>query len=85
LPKTAFDVELIRSLCFHADDVWLKLMATLNGKKTVTHTFYNKDFLTVSQTQNEKLVSQNVFDGGNDIQFENTCKHFGITKAQFID
>jgi len=85
LPKVAFDAELIRSLCFHADDVWLKLMATLNGKKSVTHSFYNKDFLTVSQTQTEKLVSQNVFDGGNDTQFDNTCRHFAITTEQFID
>jgi hypothetical protein len=85
LSESAFDASLIRSLCFHADDVWLKLMATLNGKKSVTHSFYNKDFLTVIQTQNEKLVSQNVFDGGNDAQFENTCKHFLITTDQFID
>ncbi|MGL2964110.1 glycosyltransferase [Flavobacterium sp. RSB2_4_14] len=85
LSESAFDTELIRSLCFHADDVWLKLMATLNGKKSVTHSFYNKDFLTVSQTQNEKLVSQNVFDGGNDTQFENTCNHFSITTDQFTD
>lgn len=84
-PATAFDAELIRSLCFHADDVWLKLMATLNDKKTVTHTYYNKDFLTVSRTQNEKLVSQNVFDGGNDTQFQNVCNHFSITSSHFID
>ncbi|WP_395632345.1 hypothetical protein [Flavobacterium sp.] len=85
LPKTAFEAKLIRSLCFHADDVWLKLMATLNQKKSVTHSFYNKDFLTVSQTQNEKLVSQNVFDGGNDKQFQDVCHHFSITPSQFID
>lgn len=85
LPNVAFDIELIRSLCFHADDVWLKLMVTLNHKKVITHSFYNKDFLTVASSQDEKLVSQNVFDGGNDTQFLNTCNYFNINVDQFID
>lgn len=80
-----FDAELIRSICFHADDVWLKLMATLNHKKTITHSFYNKDFLTVRSSQLEKLVTKNVFDGGNDKQFQDVCSHFSITPSQFVD
>jgi hypothetical protein len=85
LSSHVFDKELIKSLCFHADDVWLKLMATLNGTKVVTHSHYNKDFLTISSSQNEKLVSQNVFDGGNDTQFQKVCQHFTITASQFTD
>lgn len=85
LPREAFDVALIKSLCFHADDVWLKLMSTLNDKHVVTHSFYNKDFLTIRSSQNEKLVSQNVFDGGNDKQFDSVCHHFSIQASQFTD
>lgn len=85
LSPHVFDTTLIQSLCFHADDVWLKLMATVNGTKVVTHSYYNKDFLTISSSQNEKLVSQNVFDGGNDIQFQKVCQHFSINASQFTD
>lgn len=85
LSHHVFDTELIKSLCFHADDVWLKLMATVNGTKVVTHSQYNKDFLTISSSQNEKLVSQNVFDGGNDIQFQKVCQYFSLTASQFTD
>lgn len=85
LSESAFDKNLIQTLCLHADDVWLKLMATLNDKKVVTHSFYNKDFLTVKSSQLEKLVTKNVFDGGNDKQFQDVCNHFSITPSQFID
>lgn len=85
LSESAFDKNLIQTLCLHADDVWLKLMATLNDKKIVTHSFYNKDFLTVKSSQLEKLVTKNVFDGGNDKQFQEVCSHFSITPSQFTD
>lgn len=85
LSSHVFDKVLIKSLCFHADDVWLKLMATLKYTKVVTHSHYNKDFLTISSSQNEKLVSQNVFDGGNDIQFQRVCQYFSIKTSQFTD
>jgi hypothetical protein len=85
LSDSTFDKNLIQTLCLHADDVWLKLMATLNDKKVITHSFYNKDFLTVKSSQLEKLVTKNVFDGGNDKQFQDVCHHFSITPSQFID
>ncbi|UPT70033.1 MAG: hypothetical protein M0D53_12955 [Flavobacterium sp. JAD_PAG50586_2] len=85
LSESTFDKNLIQTLCLHADDVWLKLMATLNDKKVITHSFYNKDFLTVKSSQLEKLVTKNVFDGGNDKQFQDVCNHFSITPSQFID
>jgi hypothetical protein len=85
LSESTFDKDLIQTLCLHADDVWLKLMATINEKKVITHSFYNKDFLTVKSSQLEKLVTKNVFDGGNDKQFQDVCHHFSITPSQFID
>jgi hypothetical protein len=78
LHSSAFDKELIKELCFHADDVWLKMMAYMNGHKVITNSKYNKDYVTVSSTQNEKLVTQNVFDGGNDRQLKNIINHFKI-------
>lgn len=78
LNPSAFDKELIKELCFHADDVWLKMMAYLNGNKVVTNSKYNKDYVTVSTTQKEKLVTQNVIDGGNDKQLKNIISYFKI-------
>lgn len=78
LHPDVLDKKLIKELCFHADDVWLKMMAYLNGTKIVTNKKYNKDPITVSSTQNEKLVSTNVIHGGNDTQLHNILNHYNI-------
>lgn len=78
LHPDAFDKQLIKDLCLHADDIWLKMTAYMNGHKIVTNHKYNKDFVTVSTTQNEKLVTQNVIDGGNDRQFKKILEYFKI-------
>lgn len=78
LDTAAFDKKLIRELCFHADDLWLKSMAYLNNTLIVTNGKYNKDFLTIGTTQRVKLVTTNVFDGGNDRQFQDVCVFFSI-------
>lgn len=65
-------------MSFHADDVWLKMMAYLQGTKIITNKFYNKDFITVSKTQKEKLVSTNVIMGGNDEQLKNILDYYNI-------
>lgn len=79
-PK-AFDKDLIKELCYHADDIWLKFMAFLNEKKVVTNAKFNKDYITVGKTQNEKLVTQNVINGGNDIQLKKIIEYFKINAS----
>lgn len=78
LHPDVLDKKLIKELCFHADDVWLKMMAYLNGTKIVTNKKYDKDPITVSSTQNEKLVSTNVIHGGNDTQLNNILNYYNI-------
>ncbi len=78
LHKDILDKNLIKHLSFHADDVWLKMMAYLEGTKIITNKFYNKDFITVSKTQKEKLVSTNVIMGGNDEQLKNILDYYNI-------
>ena len=82
LYEKTFDQKLIKDLCFHADDLWLKMMAYLNNVKIVTNRLYNKDFLTITQTQKEKLVTQNVISGGNDQQLKNVCEYFKIDLSE---
>ncbi|MFH1119647.1 MAG: glycosyl transferase [Bacteroidota bacterium] len=78
LSDQAFDKKLIRELCLHADDLWLKAMALKEKTLVVTNAKYNKDFLTIASTQRVKLVTTNVFDGGNDKQFKDVCEYFSI-------
>lgn len=84
LHKDVFDTTAFKELCFHADDLWLKVNAFRNDVKVVATDYFNKDLITVSKSQTEKLVSQNVFDGGNDKQFDRVCHHFSIQASQFI-
>ncbi len=70
------NVELIKSLIPHADDLWLKIQTLLAGKKIVTNNRYNKDPITVKKSQLEKLVNLNVIDGGNDEQLKSVLLHF---------
>lgn len=78
LSEHTFNKDLIRELCFHADDLWLKSMALLNKTLIVTNNKYNKDFLTIGTTQRVKLVTTNVFDGGNDKQLLKIINYFSI-------
>lgn len=81
LIEKAFDKQLIKQLCFYADDVWLKVMSILSNKKVVTNRKYNKDHLSISTTQREKLVKTNVISGGNDTQLKNLLEYFNIDIA----
>lgn len=78
LNPMVFEKEIFKSLCFYADDLWLKMMAYLNNTMIVTNDLYNKDFITTGKTQHEKLVTFNVINGGNDKQFANLCNFFSI-------
>lgn len=78
LKETAFDKKLIKDLCFYADDVWLKVTSILSNTMVVTNRKYNKDHLSISTTQREKLVKTNVITGGNDSQVNNLLQYFDL-------
>ena len=73
-----FDNDIFKEICFHADDLWLKAMSLLHNTNVVTNKRYNKDFVSIKTTQNEKLVSNNVIAGGNDVQLKNVCDYYKI-------
>ena len=77
LHSDVFNKELFQKLCFHADDLWLKIMSLKNGTMIATNNLYNKDFVTVGSSQKTKLVSINVLKGGNDEQLNNLLTYFG--------
>jgi hypothetical protein len=80
-----FDKSLIQKISPKADDVWLKFMTYLNGIKVVTNKRYNKDFITLPESQKEQLIKSNVQAGGNDIQIQNAIKLFNIDPLEFND
>ncbi|MHC1733041.1 MAG: glycosyl transferase [Bacteroidales bacterium] len=77
LHNDVFKKELLRKLCFYADDLWLKIMSLRRDKKIATNKMYNKDFASVGKSQRTKLVSVNVLQGGNDEQLNNLLTYFG--------
>lgn len=78
LDKEALNIEKAREICPLADDVWLNFSAYKKGTKIVGSGKYNKDFIAVGTTQKEKLVSKNVFEGGNDKQIQSVIEYFKI-------
>jgi hypothetical protein len=84
LPKETFDKDLIKTLSYRSDDVWLKLMSIFGGVKVVTNDKYNKDLVTTGKTQVESLVSTNSKGGGKDQQLLNVMKHFNINISDYI-
>lgn len=78
LHNDAFNVDLMKKLCFNADDIWLKIMSLKKNKYIVTNERYNKDFINVKNSQKTKLVDKNVFNNGNDIQLIELCKHYSL-------
>lgn len=79
------DERCFLKLAPHADDLWLKIMVLLKGKKIVTNNKYNKDPIVIKGTQFNKLVTENVLNGGNDTQFKNLMEYYNLTEKNFKD
>jgi len=69
---------IIQDLIPYADDLWMKVQSLLKETKIVTNQKYNKDPITVKSSQLEKLVTKNVFDGGNDLQLRKVLDYFNL-------
>jgi len=82
LDLKSYDENLIKNLCYNADDVWLKVMSILSQRKVVTNKYYTRNFIAVGKTQNDKLVNHNVHEGGNDIQLKSLIDFFSIDISQ---
>jgi hypothetical protein len=77
--------NIFLKLAPHADDLWLKIMVLIQGKKVVTNSKYNKDPLVIKGSQFNKLVNENVLNGGNDTQLKNLMEHYNLTENDFKD
>lgn len=85
LYKDFNDERCFLKLAPYADDLWLKIMVLLKGKKIVTNQKYNKDPLVIKGTQFNKLVTENILNGGNDTQLGNLIDYYQLTEKSFED
>lgn len=83
--KDIFDVETFKKICFMADDLWLKIATLRNSTMVVVTPHFNKDLLTVQNSQNVNLVAANSMGGGNDTQFNEVLRHFNLDIASYKD
>jgi hypothetical protein len=63
----------LKANCFMGDDIWLKVMALLNGKYTI-QTQYHSIYLPIQNIHNRTLASKNI-QNGNDIQIAAVRKY----------
>lgn len=73
LDKTKF-----MELCPRADDIWLKVMAMLNGTKVRKVRTFSKHFIPIDDSQKESLWSYNTTSGGNDEQLKKLIDEYNI-------
>lgn len=76
LPKETFDVSAIRETCFFCDDLWLKVMASHAGVKTVIPKKYCKETL-IEGSQDAALWRINVRGNNNDESLERILNYYG--------
>jgi len=67
LYKDVLNINLIKELCFSADDIWLNAMSRINGTK-VSKTNYDQLFLPIINFSKRELTRINVTNGLNDRQ-----------------
>ena len=74
--------DIFQEKCFHADDVWLNVMAQINNTRTVKSEFYSH--LIPIQSNSIKLSRQNVAEGGNDKQLSAVLDHYKIKSNEIF-
>lgn len=82
LSDKLFNEEVIKEICFQADDLWLKAGSLMNYRKVYVTQNYKQEFITVGKTQNNKLVTSNSLNGGNDQQFRAVLDYFQLRNLE---
>jgi len=78
LSKRLFDQKAINMYCLNADDLWLKMNGYIHGTKLVTTHCFNKDFISVGKTQDDRLFNHNANPTGNDAALAHISQYLGI-------
>lgn len=84
LHRELFNHQVFQKICFHADDVWLNVMAQMQGSTTVKSKHYS-EFLPIWNRSSIKLSNYNVKDGGNDHQLQAVIKHYRLDPGKIFN
>lgn len=75
LYKDVLNVDIFKKHCLLADDIWLNVMARLQGTK-VAKTDYRSGYLPIININNSTLNSKNINEGLNDIQLKSIREYY---------
>ena len=81
LPDCTFDIDTIKKYCLFCDDLWLKMMATLNNYPAVVPTNYCT-YRLIEGSQESALWKENVKRDNNDLTLLNICEYFKTSLSQ---
>lgn len=74
--EETFNAELIKELCYYADDIWLKIME-LRSNIRVVLADRNPHLTYTEGTQEAGLFNTNVGENQNDVQLNALLNHYG--------
>lgn len=83
LPKTAFNVDVIKQLCLRTDDLWLKCMEVKNNVPVVWVKNWQVKPVSIDYEDNSRLQDENIFTGKNDLVMRAIMKYCSITDKNF--
>lgn len=72
------NASLFMKLAPNADDLWLKIMAILNGTKTINVKGIYGNILSIVGTQEKALSKKNVLERKNDQYLKDLIEYYGI-------
>lgn len=78
LSEHVFDVEVLKKLCFYADDLWLKCMGYMKGTEVVITGKDNPEMFDIIGTNKSGLAQINVEQRLNDEQLEAITLYYNI-------
>lgn len=77
--------EIIKTLCYTTDDIWLKAISLLKKIKVIKVDEYSKEWFGISNTQQHNLTKDNIGNNINDIALNNLINYYNIDFASYED
>lgn len=83
LPDKAFEIDAIKKYCYGADDVWLKVMETINHVNVVWTKCILMHPISIEEGSEGGLAALNVGANRNDMYLMDTLKAYGLSPNIF--
>lgn len=86
-PPNIFDEKLFNKAvflekCKYADDIWLAINAFILDLDVASNNTFNKDFISISNTSEVRLLDFNSKGNGNDFQIKNLLDHYNLGELE---